>query len=297
MKEPLWGRVRALRQQQTFEVEDRFVVVDGVRVHCGVAGTGPALVLIHGLVGSVANWRRNVQELARDATVYAVDMTNMGQSDRVRGLDASMAATADRLAGLMAALGIARADVAGHSHGGAVAMMFAARHPERVRSLILFAPANPFCDLGHFLVRFYQTRTGRALARVVPFLPRRVHAISLRRMYGDPRRVMAGSLEGYTDGLRVPGTMQHILGIVSHWFEDMGVLRQELGRIAMIPTLLVWGDRDRAVGISSAGPLQAALRCSRLVVVPGAGHIPFEEMPEECNQAVHGWLRGPMVAA
>ena len=127
-------------------------MVDGVRVHYGTAGRGPALVLVHGLVGSVANWRRNVDELSKYATVYAVDMANMGQSQRVAGLDASMAATADRLAGFMAALGLERADIAGHSHGGAVAMMFAARHPERVRSLILFAPANPFCDLGHVLV-------------------------------------------------------------------------------------------------------------------------------------------------
>lgn len=269
----------------------------GVRVHCGVAGSGPPLLLLHGLVGSVGNWRRNIDELAKDATVFAVDMANMGQSQRVAGLDASMAGTADRLAAFMDALGLERADIAGHSHGGAVAMMFAARHPERVRSLILFAPANPFCELGNVLLRFYQTRTGRFFARLAPFLPRPVHALSLRRMYGDPRRVVDGSLEGYIDGLRVPGTMQHILGIVRLWSEDMRMLRAELGRIAMTPTLLVWGDRDRAVGISSAEPLQAALQCSRLVVVAGAGHIAFEEMPEECNRVVHGWLSGRMAAA
>ncbi len=274
-------------------------MVDGVQVHFGVAGSGPRppLVLVHGLVGSVSNWRRNIGELAKDATVYAVDMANMGRSQRVSGLDASMAATADRLAGFMQALNLDRADVAGHSHGGAVAMMFAARHPERVRSLILFAPANPFCDLGHFLVKFYQTRVGRLLARVVPYLPRPLHAISLRRMYGDPLRVTDGSLEGYTDGLRIPGTVEHILGIVSLWHEDMRILQRELGRIAKTPTLLVWGDRDRAVGISSAGHLQAALQCSRLVVVEGAGHIAFEEMPDECNQAMHRWLNGPMASA
>jgi pimeloyl-ACP methyl ester carboxylesterase len=278
-------------------LQERFTLVDGVRVHYGTAGRGPALVLIHGLVGSVANWRRNVDELSKYATVYAVDMANMGQSQRVAGLDASMAATADRLAGFMAALGLERADIAGHSHGGAVAMMFAARHPERVRSLILFAPANPFCDLGHVLVKFYQTRTGRLLARLVPHLPRPLHALSLRRMYGDPKRVTAGSLEGYTDGLRVPGTVEHILGIVSLWHEDMRKLQVELGRIAMTPTLLVWGDRDRAVGLPSAERLQGALRRSRLVVVEGAGHIPFEEMPEECNRAISSWLRGNMAAA
>jgi 4,5:9,10-diseco-3-hydroxy-5,9,17-trioxoandrosta-1(10),2-diene-4-oate hydrolase len=277
-------------------LEEKFVTVAGAQVHYASAGSGPALVLVHGLVGSVTNWRRNIEALAQDATVYAVDMANMGQSERVKGLDASMAGAADRLAAFMDALGLERADIAGHSHGGAVSMMFAARHPERVRSLILFAPANPFCDLGNFLVKFYQTRVGRTFARVVPHLPKRLHALSLRRMYGDPTRVTEGSLEGYTDGLRVPGTMEHIMGIVDLWFEDMVVLQKELVRLAKTPTLLVWGDRDRAVGLSSAWRLQEMLTCSRLVVVKGAGHIAFEEMPEECNRAVHRWLSGPMVA-
>ena len=277
-------------------LREDFTTVDGVRIHFGVAGAGPALVLIHGLVGSVANWRWNVEELSKDATVYVVDMANMGRSERVAGLDATMAGTADRLAGFMEALGLERADVAGHSHGGAVAMMFAARHPERVRSLILFAPANPFCDLGDVLVRFYQTRMGKMLARTVPYMPRRVHAVSLRRMYGDPARVVEGSLEGYTDGLRIPGTIEHILRILRSWTADMRMLRGELARLASLPTLLVWGDRDRAVGLASAERLQGVLRRSRLVVVEGAGHIPFEEMPEVCNRVVHGWLRGTVEA-
>ena len=281
----------------TESFEEGYVLVDGVQVHFGMAGSGPALVLVHGLVGSVTNWRRNIDELSKDRTVYAVDMPNMGRSQRVHGLDASMSATADRLAGFLSTLGLKRADIGGHSHGGAVAMMFAARHPEMVRSLILFAPANPFCDLGHFLVRFYQTRTGRAVARLAPYLPRPLHALSLRRMYGDPTRVTDGSLEGYTDGLRVPGTMEHIMGIVSLWFEDMRILQTALVRLAKTPTLLVWGDRDRAVGLRSAGPLQELLQCSRLVVVKGAGHIAFEEMPEECNRAVHRWLNRSMAAA
>src|SRR6202021_998221 len=153
-------------------IEEAFVVVDGVKIHYQCAGTGRPLLLLHGLVGSAKNWRQNISFLSRECSVYAVDLFDMGQSERVPGLDAGLEATADRLAACMDALGLAEADIAGHSHGGAVAMMFAARHPDRVRSLILFAPANPFCDLGHQLIRFYQTRFGIWLARLSPFLPR-----------------------------------------------------------------------------------------------------------------------------
>ena len=73
--------------QQLDRMTEDFVVVNGVRVHFGRAGSGPPLVLVHGLVGSVANWRRNIDQLAKYATVYAVDLANMGRSERVRGLD------------------------------------------------------------------------------------------------------------------------------------------------------------------------------------------------------------------
>jgi pimeloyl-ACP methyl ester carboxylesterase len=275
-------------------IEEAFVLVGGVKVHYQRAGTGRPLLLLHGLVGSARNWRQNIRFLARNSSVYAVDLFNMGRSDRVPGLDAGLEATADRLAACMDALGLAEADIAGHSHGGAVAMMFAARHPDRVRSLILFAPANPFCNLGHPLVRFYGTRFGIWFARQIPFLPRMLKANALSSMYGDPSRVSPGSLEGYIDGLHVPGTIDHVLQIIGRWFVDMGLLRSVLPGLIAKPTLLIWGDRDRAVGLPSGRELQRTLRKSSLLVIPGAGHIVFEERPDICNRAMRDWLLSPL---
>ena len=166
----------------------------------------------------------------------------MGQSERVPGLDAGLEATADRLAALMDALGLDEADIAAHSHGGAVAMMFAARHPDRVRRLILFAPANPFCDLGK---------------PAHPLLPD-----ALRHLVRPPDPFPAPNAEGHcaqphvrrpvpscprmrsTDTPRVshiPGTIDHVLQIVQRWFVDMGLLRSALTRLAAKPTLLDLG--------------------------------------------------------
>ena len=176
-------------------------------------------------------------------------------------------------------------------------MMLAARHPDRVRRLILFAPANPYCDLGRQLIGFYQTPFGMWLARQIPWLPRLLKKTALSRMYGDPRRLTENALDGYTAGLCVPGTIDHVLSIVRGWHTDMGQLRGALTNLAEKPTLLIWGDRDRTVGLSSAQDLQRTLRRSRLVVLPGVGHIPFEEMPEECNHAMRDWLSSPLPTA
>jgi len=110
-------------------------------------------------------------------------------------------------------------------------------------------------------------------------------------MYGDPTRVVEGMLETYTSGLRIPGTIDHVLQIVSRWYEDMRLLRSALVSLAGKPMLFIWGDRDRAVLLPSAARLQGMMPNSKLIVIPGAGHLPFEEMPEPCNQAMFEWLR------
>lgn len=271
------------------KVEESTVSVGGIRVSYHKAGEGPALVLVHGLVGSARNWDQNIQFLAHFRTVYALDLANMGQSERVPGIDAGLEATADRVSACMSALGIESADVAGHSHGGAISMMLAARHPEKVRRLVLFAPANPFCNLGRQLIGFYRTRPGMWFARQIPFLPRVLHRTALSRMYGDPTRVLEGALDGYTEGLN-PGTIEHVLGIVRSWADDMKLLGDSLHKVARLPTLLIWGDQDRAVGLSSGQKL-ATMLGARLVVIPGVGHVSFAESPEVCNREVSEWLR------
>lgn len=283
--------------RQIVETGEAFVSVAGVQVHYQYAGSGYPLLLLHGLVGSARNWQRNISFLAQDASVYAVDLFNMGESERVPGLDAGLEATADRIVAFMDELGLDEADIGAHSHGGAVAMMLAARHPNRVRSLILFAPANPFCDLGRQLIRFYQTSFGIWLARQIPHLPRMLKATALSRMYGDPARVVDGALEGYTAGLQVPGTIDHVLQIIRRWSADMSLLRSVLSKLNGKPTLLIWGDRDRAVGLSSGRQLEQMLPQSSLVVIRGAGHIAFEEMPEICNQTMREWLVNRLPAA
>jgi len=278
--------------EQRAEIEEGYVTVNGARLHYYRAGAGRPLLLLHGLVGSVKNWRQNIRFLAQHANVYAVDLLNMGESDRVPGLDSSLEATADRVAACMDALGLREADIAGHSHGGAVAMMLAVRHPRRVRSMVLFAPANPYCDMGRQLIAFYQTNLGMWLARQIPWLPRGLKATALSRMYGNPSRVAKDALAGYVEGLYIPGTIDHILSIVRGWTADMRRLRESLGDLAEKPTLLIWGDRDRTVGLASASKLQRTLRHSSLLVLSGVGHIPFEEMPDACNGAVRDWLSG-----
>lgn len=270
--------------------QEAFVDAVGARLYYLHAGSGKPLLLIHGLVGSSANWRDNIGALAQQASVYAIDLVNRGKSQPVWGVDAGLRATANRIVAVMDALNLAETDIIAHSHGGAVALMLAALHPRRVRSLILFAPANPYCRSSDPMVRIYSTPWGGFLAWMLPYLPIPIQRIALGEMYGGSDRVVESCLHEIVDGLRNPATLRHVLCILRCWFVERAKLEAALRRVKQIPTLLVWGDRDCTVSLSSAVQLHRELRASELIVLPGAGHSVFEETPEESNRIMVEWL-------
>jgi pimeloyl-ACP methyl ester carboxylesterase len=276
------------------EVPEReeFVRVQDARMRCLVTGGGPSLLLLHGLLGTADAWGPATQRLASHSTVYAPDALGIGGSDRVPKLDVSLTATASRFIEFMDRKGIAQADIVGTSHGGSVALMLAALHPERVRSLVLHAPANPFSDVADPLIRFYRTALGRWFAGRLPTVPASVQALGLGRMYGDASRVRSGSLERYIASLRIPGTVSYVLSILDRWEMDMASLQAALPAVRRVPALLLWGDRDRAVSLRSGERLVEYFDHASLLVIPGAGHLPHEEVPVAFAGAINGFLGG-----
>ncbi len=286
-----------LQETQQVGYEEGFVDVAGARVYYLHAGSGRPVLLIHGLVGSSANWRNNIAAIAERASVYAIDLVNMGRSARVDGLDSGLSANANRIVAMMDALDLSEADIVAHSHGGAVALMLAALYPKRVGRLVLFAPANPYCRSTDPIMRVYGTAWGGFLARMLPYLPALVQRKALGQMYGGADRVVDSCLREVVDGLRKPGTLNHVLCIVRGWSAERAKLKTALRRVRRFPTLLVWGDQDCTVSLSSGIKLHSKLRASELVVLPGAGHGLFEERPEEANRIMIEWLgREPLSA-
>lgn len=269
-------------------MEAAFTGAGGAQMHYLRAGRGSPLLLIHGLVGSSAIWRRNIPVLAEHRTVYALDL--LGGTDWVPGLAAGLEETARRVLATMDALELEQADLVAASHGGAVAMMLAAVAPHRVKSMVLFAPANPYSRATDWMVRAYGSGLGGAVAGIAPRLPRWVHRAALARMFGDKRRIPEGCLEPYREALRAPGAMPQVMSIVRCWFAEMEKLRSVLPRLTTTPVLLIWGDRDRVVSLESGRRLQRELG-AELAVMPGGGHLVFEEFADEVNRLMVEWLK------
>jgi pimeloyl-ACP methyl ester carboxylesterase len=276
-------------------IEECWMEIDGGRMRYLRAGAGPAVILLHGLMGYSFSWRFTIPALAPFATVYAPDMLGAGFSDRVPSVDHSVCGTAHRVLQFASNLGITSFDLVGTSRGGAVAIVAAAaalgeQSGPRVRRLILVDPVNPYSSHGRWLAPFIGSPLGAALFRQtvgrMTFLYPYWHA----RMYGDRSRIPPGTLEGYTAPLAKPGLFDHALRIVKTWTEDLHALEMTLSKLTNMPALLMWGSKDKAVYPSSAKRLMKFFPNSKLVVFPGIGHLPYEECPDEFNKALIEFL-------
>ena len=270
------------------QVQQRRAEINGQQLKYLQAGSGPPVLLVHGLLGGSFCWRFNIAAFAQNRTVLALDLPGFGESDAPRHLDCSMPAQTERLARLLENLAFNQVDIVGSSWGGAVAILLAARS-SRVRSLVLAAPVNPWSASGARRVRFLSGWAGGTLLRLTMPALQPLHPLALRRMYGDPARIPAGTLEGYSALLMRRGRVHNILNTLRSWEKDLTALRPAIAQV-QAPCLLIWGTRDGAVDPRSSEELMQALPGCERALIEGAGHLPFEETPDEFNRLALDFL-------
>lgn len=262
------------------------------------AGSGPPLILVHGLLGYAFSWRFTIPVVSRYATVYAVDQVGTGFSDRPEKLDCHLRGAAGRLLRFLEVLGVSSFDLLGTSHGGAVSMMAASMCTQRtdlhVRKLILVAPVNPWSMHGQTYAPMLGTRVGSALFLRAIGPMSWAYPYLLARLYGDPARIPPGTLEGYVAPTRLPRSFEYALSIASHWTEDLEEVKSVVPMLTDIPTLLMWGEKDRAVYVQSAEKLRSFFKKSQLVTFRGVGHLAYEEVPDQFNGALVEFLTKPV---
>jgi pimeloyl-ACP methyl ester carboxylesterase len=265
------------------------IEVDGVQLHYVEAGSGPPLLLLHGLNGSTFGFRLLTPYLTSRFHVIALDLMGFGYSERPLHRDYSLSAQARLVAGFLDALGIGKASVLGHSLGGAVAMHLGLQFPERVDRLILVSSAADT-----------ETRRGLRSSRLVrPLLPlvavftvqnKRFRRMSLRSACYDPSFLTSEIVEGYLAPTRVRGHLRALGAMMVDRRKDPVL---DLSAISQ-PTLILWGAADRWLPVSHGGRLMALIPNSRMEVVEGAGHLVLEEQPEESARVLVDFLLAPL---
>jgi pimeloyl-ACP methyl ester carboxylesterase len=248
------------------------------------AGDGPALLLLHGITDSSATWEGVAPGLAEHFTLIAPDLLGHGESATPRG-DYSLGAHASGVRDILTALGIERVTVVGHSLGGGIAMQFAYQFPERTERLVLVSSGGLGREV-HFLLRAAAlpgadyvlpalTSAGLiGVGRGVGGLLKR-----LRLAPGEDLQVLA---QGFAS-LDNAGSRQAFLHTVRAVIEPSGQrvsAQDRLSLAGLLPSLIVWGERDSIIPIEHGVAAHEAMPGSRFEVFPDAGHMPHDADPE-----------------
>jgi pimeloyl-ACP methyl ester carboxylesterase len=285
----------------------RTVTAGGVAMHVReTPSTGgpdaPEVVFVHGLAGSSTNWTDLAGLLSTRASGVAVDLPGFGRSEPTRSRTYDPAALTDALLCWLAGRREERGPVhlVGNSLGGLIAMSVAARHPELVRSLTLVSPAMPDRRLDPR--RMSDPRMalamvpglGRSARRALDAEPTRARAERVLALcFADPARGSARRLEeliAETEERRTLPWAEEALdgatrGLIGVW---AGRSAWSTASRTGVPTLVVWGERDRIVTSRLARRTAQALPDGRVLVLPDVGHVAQMEAPVAVARAVAG---------
>lgn len=259
------------------------IELHGHRAIYHMVGSGPPVVLIHGMLNSSRHWRSVALRLAERHTVIAPDLIGHGDSATPRG-DYSLGAHASSIRDLLAVLGVERATIVGHSLGGGVAMQFFYQFPQRTERLVLISSGG----LGHEVSPLLRTASlpGASLLASLATHPR---LLSTLQVIGDRssaagwrRAVYLQAIVRALRPLEQPGARKAFLHTLRSVIDVHGQRVSATDRLYLLadmPTLIVWGERDNTIPLAHGRAAYQAAPGARFESLPGVAHFPHLEDP------------------
>ncbi|HVT36953.1 MAG TPA: alpha/beta hydrolase, partial [Nevskiaceae bacterium] len=266
------ARAVALQRQAGGLVRREITLPDGTLYVYLEGGQGRPLVLLHGFGANKDNWTRVARYLTPRYHVIAPDHVGFGESAHPQDADYAPPAQAERLHQLAAALNLGKVDVGGSSMGGHIAMTWAAKYPDEVQSLWLLDPGGvwsaPKSELATIIdaggenpLMARTTDEYAAIFRFVmarpPFIPR-----PILDQFAKERIANYTLEQRIFKQIREDDVEDRVKGLAT-------------------PTLIVFGDQDRAINPAAAGVLQPLLPKSQVIIMKGLGHLPMIEDPKQ----------------
>jgi pimeloyl-ACP methyl ester carboxylesterase len=265
-----------------------FREVAGLRLRVRDTGPrdAPVVILLHGFGASLDTWEDWARVLSGRFRVIRFDLPGFALTGSDPTGDYTDARCVAVLGALMDALGVGQAALVGNSLGGKIAWMFAATFPRRTTRLVLISPdgfASPGFDYG-------KKTEVPWMMRLLPYvLPEFMVRMTLAPAYGAPAALTPALVARYRDMMLAPGVRRAMLARMAQ--VELQPPEPTLRRITA-PTLLLWGERDGMIPVANAADYARAIPGSRVVRLPGVGHLPQEEAPAASLAPVAAFLAG-----
>lgn len=261
-------------------LETKRIAVDGMDIVYNEGGQGEPLLLIHGFGADKDNWTRAAGYITPKYRVIAIDLPGFGESSRIPNADFDIVSQTQRVHQIAAALGLERFHIGGSSMGGNISLTYAGLYPEQIMSVWALAPAGvDGSQISELRQRYAETGENALIVENAEDFP----SVMQFTMSKPPF---------------LPYSVKHQLGLRAaadhdlhkRIFETLNSDAQTVNALidgSPIPTLVVWGDHDRALHYSGAAVLKALMPNAQTIVRPGIGHLPMIEEPERSAQ---DWL-------
>jgi pimeloyl-ACP methyl ester carboxylesterase len=277
------------------QFEEWQIQLHGRRVIYRVAGGGPPVVLIHGMLNSSSHWRSVALRLAGEYTVIAPDLIGHGDSAAPRG-DYSLGAHAASIRDLLAAIGVERATIVGHSLGGGVAMQFFYQFPQRVERLALVSSGG----LGREVKPALRTAAlpGVSALLSLTIRPRVLGAITaaggrLREgelQAGGYMQAVARALRPLENADARQAFLQTLRAVIDVHGQRVSA-NDRLYLLEALPTMIVWGERDNTIPLAHGRAAHEAIAGSRFRTLANAAHFPHFDDPDGLSELLREFLR------
>lgn len=257
-------------------LSENSLTVDDLDIHYYEGGPEKAqtILLIHGFGADKSNWPRFARFLTDRYHVIAVDLPGFGDSSKPQNISYDVGTQAERLADLMRELGTGRFHVVGNSMGGHIAALLAARHPNEALSVALFDNAGVTAPhQSELFERLLKGEDNPLVLRSVADFPALLDFVFVQR---PP---MPSRLRDYLAERSLERSAFNSM-VFQQLRERYIPLEPELPKITA-PTLLLWGDRDRVLDVSSIDVMKPLLKKPSVAILRDCGHVPMIERPEE----------------
>lgn len=269
---------------RTGEQKVQFVTIHGHRRAFVKAGSGPAVLLLHGLACDHTTWAPVIDLLARRYTVIAPDLLGHGESDKPRA-DYTLGGYANGMRDLLTVLGIDKATVVGHSFGGGVAMQFSYQFPERTERVMLVSAGG----LGREVTPLIKLIQAPGWEGVMWCLTRP----GLRHVITASMRAASGPRSKYTRDLgeaaaivdswhdrRTRFAIRHLVRAVIDWKGQIVSMQDRAYLSEAVPVAVVWGRDDQVIPVRHTNNIAALAPEARVEVLARSGHFPHKDHPD-----------------